>query len=67
MAERSNIPPTQFQSTLPMKGATRIAANCALGGMFQSTLPMKGATDDYDDLTIQERVSIHAPNEGSDN
>ncbi len=34
--------------------------------LFQSTLPMKGATD-YPTITLRKRlVSIHAPNEGSD-
>ena len=34
--------------------------------MFQSTLPMKGATSLLTTLNNLERVSIHAPNEGSD-
>ncbi len=35
---------TQFQSTLPMKGATIEFSDWLLSEMFQSTLPMKGAT-----------------------
>ncbi len=34
----------QFQSTLPMKGATLTLRGDLGGDMFQSTLPMKGAT-----------------------
>ncbi len=56
-----------FQSTLPMKGATGLrAAQTVYLRLFQSTLPMKGATCGYwrrDDIY---NVSIHAPNEGSD-
>ncbi len=33
-----------FQSTLPMKGATKDNAKAAKPSKFQSTLPMKGAT-----------------------
>ena len=33
---------------------------------FQSTLPMKGATESLDDGDKSPSVSIHAPNEGSD-
>ena len=36
-------------------------------GMFQSTLPMKGATYSFDVDLYVGTVSIHAPNEGSDN
>ena len=34
--------------------------------VFQSTLPMKGATCDGYKNDIMHIVSIHAPNEGSD-
>ncbi len=34
--------------------------------MFQSTLPMKGATVLQEASDLNETVSIHAPNEGSD-
>ncbi len=33
---------------------------------FQSTLPMKGATCEWVENDHHDRVSIHAPNEGSD-
>ena len=35
---------SKFQSTLPVKGATRIKIIFFLGNLFQSTLPVKGAT-----------------------
>gem|GEM_PF-2922564 len=60
---------SKFQSTLPMKGATFRASRSSLISVsheFQSTLPMKGATHRWRRCTIGERVSIHAPNEGSD-
>ena len=34
----------KFQSTLPLRGATRTASPCALSWIFQSTLPLRGAT-----------------------
>ncbi len=34
----------EFQSTLPMKGATILEGVACHYGEFQSTLPMKGAT-----------------------
>ncbi len=34
--------------------------------VFQSTLPMKGATCGPERSTTHRNVSIHAPNEGSD-
>ncbi len=39
---------------------------CLLADLFQSTLPMKGATGGRSALFLLRRVSIHAPNEGSD-
>ncbi len=56
----------RFQSTLPMKGATPIKDPYLLTNLFQSTLPMKGATCHRDRGRGALRVSIHAPNEGSD-
>ena len=34
----------QFQSTLPVRGATRPLDGCLCGLQFQSTLPVRGAT-----------------------
>ena len=55
-----------FQSTLPMKGATKIHIPYLTQIMFQSTLPMKGATQSGVNCAVFRNVSIHAPNEGSD-
>ena len=33
---------------------------------FQSTLPVRGATASYLCITYCQRISIHAPREGSD-
>ena len=55
-----------FQSTLPMKGATIVNVNHPNLDGFQSTLPMKGATWADAPPEKASNVSIHAPNEGSD-
>jgi len=55
-----------FQSTLPVKGATRSGVGHTGEGVFQSTLPVKGATPATDDPHYDDAVSIHAPREGSD-
>ena len=34
----------EFQSTLPVRGATRYAADQSRAAQFQSTLPVRGAT-----------------------
>ena len=34
----------QFQSTLPLRGATHILCACLMTSTFQSTLPLRGAT-----------------------
>ena len=56
-----------FQSTLPARGAT-IASMKSLWEEheFQSTLPARGATGFRSTLTAEQRISIHAPREGSD-
>ncbi len=56
----------KFQSTLPMKGATRTSRLGVCSALFQSTLPMKGATRWLSRGARPRTVSIHAPNEGSD-
>ena len=55
-----------FQSTLPMKGATNQNSHSPVLSLFQSTLPMKGATKRDAPVLNARVVSIHAPNEGSD-
>ena len=38
------LPKTQFQSTHPARGATRISTHCCVTCTFQSTHPARGAT-----------------------
>ena len=55
-----------FQSTRPMRGATR---NQPKGGVlvkFQSTRPMRGATIFLEVLCMTFYISIHAPHAGRD-
>ena len=57
----------KFQSTLPMRGATRIREHRQNGFIgFQSTLPMRGAT--WWEVVVGGifTISIHAPHAGSD-
>ena len=49
-----------------MKGATAYNKLYCKGNKFQSTLPMKGATDNLKLGYGGTKISIHAPNEGSD-
>ena len=56
-----------FQSTLPVRGATRrprLTYTRIL--IFQSTLPVRGATMDTMQAMAPARISIHAPRAGSD-
>ena len=55
-----------FQSTLPVRGATRPLDGCLCGLQFQSTLPVRGATGSSVSPGYHLRISIHAPREGSD-
>ena len=58
---------TQFQSTLPVKGATFRKPGLPPATIFQSTLPVKGATIAGGALPDADiAISIHAPCEGSD-
>ena len=56
----------QFQSTLPVGGATTIHQHRHRSRKFQSTLPVGGATICLWDRSKTERISIHAPRGGSD-
>ena len=57
----------QFQSTLPVRGATESIQQTFGGVRFQSTLPVRGATkSNYMGDTLMSYISIHAPREGSD-
>ena len=57
---------TVFQSTLPLRGATkRVWASNNLE-IFQSTLPLRGATLDLTLASAGVDISIHTPLAGSD-
>ena len=57
----------QFQSTLPVRGATRtLKLGMWLIPRFQSTLPVRGATKGKPPFEGSIFISIHAPREGSD-
>ena len=55
-----------FQSTLPLRGATVVAAELGTCYQFQSTLPLRGATLRIRHIRIHNGISIHAPLAGSD-
>ena len=57
---------TVFQSTLPVRGATRPEVDLCQAQIFQSTLPVRGATDLIALGIFACVISIHAPREGSD-
>ena len=57
----------QFQSTLPVWGATTAGGSLIGFNKFQSTLPVWGATlTQVPSLTAATSISIHAPRVGSD-
>ena len=56
----------QFQSTLPLRGATCFRLRLKAGKIFQSTLPLRGATLNYSKRACTQNISIHAPLAGSD-
>ena len=56
----------EFQSTLPVKGATLYPKHNFSCLSFQSTLPVKGATNMFLLIYSSQNISIHAPREGSD-
>ena len=55
-----------FQSTLPMRGATKTDMIKSKPVIFQSTLPMRGATLSIASGIPNKAISIHAPHAGSD-
>ena len=60
-------PMNQFQSMLPVRGATVCYDIKELGKqLFQSTLPARGATTGSFPHQFRIVISIHAPREGSD-
>ncbi len=57
----------EFQSTLPVRGATATAIKSQATILFQSTLPVRGATGQLLQGPAPHRIiSIHAPRAGSD-
>ena len=56
----------EFQSTLPMRGATNTLIGVIVRALFQSTLPMRGATASAIASNVIPSISIHAPHAGSD-
>ena len=63
MCTRGN---SSFQSTLPVRGATKAAEIASWLYGFQSTLPVRGATLEEVEGLLFQAISIHAPREGSD-
>ena len=66
MAVTSNKYIIQFQSTLPVWGATAVLASFSSCLKFQSTLPVWGATSSRMQAIGYDLISIHAPRVGSD-
>ena len=56
----------RFQSTLPLRGATRVTKMPNITPRFQSTLPLRGATAKISFAVKPYFISIHAPLTGSD-
>ena len=56
----------RFQSTLPLRGATKILKKVLFSEVFQSTLPLRGATRSSRTLYRRIPISIQAPLTGSD-
>ena len=56
----------QFQSTLPLRGATLVNRSLPGSTPFQSTLPLRGATTRDSNGNDIIKISIHAPLTGSD-
>ncbi len=55
-----------FQSTPPVKAATKFSAQLCIGKIFQSTPPVKAATCPPDKAAQLRAISIHAAREGGD-
>ena len=55
-----------FQSTRPVRGATRAGIGCTPSARFQSTRPVRGATADIPVDILPRLISIHAPRAGRD-
>ena len=55
-----------FQSTRPVRGATRTTCLRKLRSLFQSTRPVRGATSRSYRIGWSAQISIHAPRAGRD-
>ena len=55
-----------FQSTPPVKAATRVVNLSAFTQIFQSTPPVKAATSKPKSQCAPQQISIHAAREGGD-
>ena len=62
----ATIKAIQFQSTLPLRGATLPSPSSTCPSKFQSTLPLRGATEKHVYIAFKIRISIHTPLAGSD-
>ena len=56
----------EFQSTLPLRGATSPKSFTLVSLEFQSTLPLRGATGSLVEPVVGHFISIHTPLAGSD-
>ena len=56
----------RFQSTRPLRGATRLSAGSGFVAAFQSTRPLRGATIHTGGSSNGKKISIHAPLAGRD-
>ena len=56
----------RFQSTHPVRGATRPDQSIVSPHIFQSTHPVRGATERFQVETPRNMISIHAPRAGCD-
>ena len=60
------MPTIQFQSMLPVRGATCARLRDREARIFQSMLPVRGATSRLPNGIALSTISIHAPRAGSD-
>ena len=66
MKSWENLEADEFQSTLPLRGATLPRCSPVDASKFQSTLPLRGATRRKIFGAYLVRISIHTPLAGSD-
>ena len=62
----SSVTHPGFQSTRPLRGATRSAQTSSSIRIFQSTRPLRGATKFVFESKVKRGISIHAPLAGRD-